>query len=75
MQKAKYIIHCFTALGHIRKEKRTNKLINAMQIKKEFQEEYPGSYCNIGKIPFKDRYPNFPIWFSLISLLLVEMCF
>ena len=72
MQKEKYIIHCFTAPEHIRKEERTNKLFKAIQIKKKLQEEYPESFCNIGKIPFKDRYPNFPIWFSLISLFLVK---
>ena len=52
-------------------EKRVNKLREAIRIKREMKKENPGSYCCIIKVPFRKRHPNFPLWFSLASLLLV----
>ena len=68
--KDKYIIRCWTGeLGLI--EKRTNRLLEAIRIKKELQKAEPQSYCQIIKVPFRKRYPYFPLWFSIVSLLLV----
>lgn len=63
----KYIIRRWTK--HFREE-RAKSLLDAIRIRKRLMEEEPGC-CQIIKVPFRKRHPDFPIWFSLISLLLV----
>lgn len=65
--KEKYIIRRWTT--HF-KEERARTLREAWRIKKRLQIEEPG-YCQIFKRSFEKRHPNFPIWFSLITLFLV----
>lgn len=68
--KDKYIIRCWTGeLGLI--EKRSNRLLEAIRIKRGLQKAKPKSYCQIIKVPFRKRHPDFPLWFSLVTLLLV----
>lgn len=52
------------------KEVRTNSLLEAIRIRKRLREEEPGP-CYLIKVPFRKRHPDFPIWFSLLTLLLV----
>lgn len=62
----KYIIRSYTPFI----EKKSNTLIGALQQKRKI--EMNGSeYCHIIKIPFAKRHPDFPIWFSVFSLILV----
>lgn len=63
----KYIIRRW---GKDLKEERTNSLIEAIKVKRQLSSEEIG-YCHIIKVPFRKRHPDFPLWFSLISLLLV----
>lgn len=67
----KYIARCFYGFGGI-EEKRVKSLRQAIRIKREMQEKRPKSCCVIIKVPFRKRHSDFPIWFSLVSLLLVE---
>lgn len=64
----KYIIRNYGPYTY--KEVRTKNLLAAIRIKKEMKSESSG-YCCIIKIPFSSRHPDFPLWFSLISLFLV----
>ncbi len=48
-------------------------LFQAIRIKRRLKNEKPDSYCCIAKVPFRKRHPDFPIWFSIASLLLVEL--
>lgn len=52
-------------------EERTNSLLEAIKIKKQLKAEEPDFYCHIIKVPFRKRHPDFPIYFSVASLLLV----
>lgn len=52
------------------KEERADSLIEAIKIKRRLREEELG-YCQIIKVPFRKRHPDFPLWFSTVSLLLV----
>lgn len=65
----KYIIRRWTE--HFREE-RANSFWDALQVRRRLMEEEPG-YCHIIKVPFRKRHPDFPIWFSLASLLLVAI--
>lgn len=67
MRGIKYIIRCYNPLI----EKRCNSLKVAIKNKRELQSKY--GYAHIIKVPFRKRHPDFPVWFSLISLLLVEV--
>lgn len=66
----KYIIQCWT---ENLETARTKSLFKAIKIKRKLKREKPDSYCCIIKIPFRKRHPDFPIWFSIASLLLVEL--
>ncbi len=67
----KYIVRChYRPLGS--EERRVKTLRQAIRIKKEMKAKRPESYCCIIKVPFRKRHPDFPLWFSLVSLLLVE---
>ena len=68
--KEKYIVRCWHGYQRLI-EKRTNRLLEAIRIKKELQREEPESYCEIIKVPFRKRHPDFPLWFSIALLLLV----
>lgn len=65
--RGKYIIRRW---GRNFKEERTDSLIKAVRAKRRLSSEEAG-YCHIVKVPFRKRHPDFPLWFSLISLLLV----
>lgn len=65
--KEKYIIRRW---GKDLKEERTNSLVEAIKAKRRLSSEESG-YCHIIKVPFRKRHPDFPLWFSLISLLFV----
>lgn len=68
--KEKYIVRCWS--GHSRLiEKRTNRLLEAIRIKKEMQTKEVESYCQVIKVPFRKRHPDFPLWFAIVTLLLV----
>lgn len=54
-------------------EVRTDKFVEAVRIKKGMKSSNPDSYCCLIKVPFRKRHPDFPIWFSLISLLFLEL--
>lgn len=71
IKKEKYIVRSWDINPDLI-EKRTNKLSEAIRIKKELKKQRPASYCEIIRVPFRKRHPDFPIWFSLVSLLLVE---
>lgn len=64
----KYIIRRYTLEDS--QEDYAEHLFQAIQIKKKLKREIPDSYCCIVKIPFRKRHPDFPIWFSIASLLL-----
>ncbi len=66
----KYIVRRF-GRGFV--EKRTDSLLDAIKIRKQLKAEEPDSYCHIVKVPFRKRHPDFPIWFSIASLLLVAV--
>lgn len=66
----KYIVQCWEK-GL--REERTNNFPEARKIKRKMKEEKPDSYCCIIKVPFKKRHPNFPIYFSIVSLFLVGL--
>lgn len=65
---AKYIIRRWTDSLH---EETADSLLEAIKVYRQLKEEEPTGYCNIVKIPFRRRHPNFPLWFSLVSLILV----
>ncbi len=67
MRKKKYIIRRWTK--NFREEK-ASSLIEAMKIRNSLKNEDNG-FCQIIKVPFRKRHPNFPIWCSIASLLLV----
>lgn len=64
--KEKYIVQCWSGKLY---EERTKGLRQAIHIKRKLQKENPGSYCCIIKIPFRKRHPDFPLWFSVTTLL------
>ena len=64
----KYIIRSYQPFI----EKRTRTLIGALKQKREIMAA-GSDYCDIIRIPFSRRYPDFPIWFSIISLILVTL--
>lgn len=66
----KYIVLCW---ADSLCEKRTNTFWEALRIKKLMKSKFQDSYCCIIKVPFRKRHPNFPIWFSLTTLLLVML--
>lgn len=66
----KYIVRRF---GKGFAEKRANSLLDAIKIRKQLKVKEPDSYCHIVKVPFRKRHPDFPIWFSTASLLLVAI--
>lgn len=75
----KYVVRCFcTNLSVV--EERTGCLLMAIRIKTRLNRKNPNSYCYIIKVPFRKRYPDFPLWFAIISLWFVilsqevEMC-
>lgn len=70
----KYIVRCcFEKKNGVytEKERPASNLIKAVKIRREMGSLYPNSYCYIVKVPFRKRHPDFPIWFSIASLLLV----
>jgi hypothetical protein len=68
--KQKYIIQRWT---DVLEEERANSLVKAIRIKRKFKSMGGNAYCCIIKVAFEKRHPDFPIWFSLISLLLVGL--
>lgn len=65
----KYIIRRYSDEDTL--EYHAKHLFRAIRIKKKLKKELPDSYCCIVKVPFRKRHPDFPIWFSIASLLLV----
>ena len=65
----KYIIRRYSDKDT--QEHHAKHLFQAIRMKRSLKREVPESYCCIVKIPFRKRHPNFPIWFSIASLLLV----
>ena len=54
-------------------EEQTDSLLDAIKTRKQLKVEEADSYCHIVKVPFRKRHPDFPIWFSIASLLLVAI--
>lgn len=64
----KYIIQCW---GKDLETKQANNLFCAVYEKKKLKRDQPESYCCIIKVPFRKRHPNFPLYFSAISIFLL----
>lgn len=77
MALKKYKVQCWS--GNLQEEQ-TNSYLEALRAKQKMKLERPESYCCIIKVPFRKRYPDFPLWFAIISLWFVifaqevEMC-
>lgn len=72
----KYIIRCCfekTNGEYTEKEKYAYGFAEAVSVRCEMKKAYQNSYCYIVKVPFRKRHPDFPIWFSIASLLLVSI--
>lgn len=63
----KYIIRRWTKNF---KEEKANSLVDAIRIRQKMNKEEPG-YCQIVWVPFRRRHPDFPLWFSIATLLIV----
>lgn len=63
----KYIIRRWTKNF---REERASSFIEAVKVWMALKNDEPG-YCHIIKISFKKRHPDFPLWFSLLTLLIV----
>lgn len=42
------------------------------EIKKRLEKTQGVEYSHTYRVPFREKHPNFPIWLSIASLLLVE---
>lgn len=63
----KYIIRRWTKNF---KEEKADSLMDAIRTRQRMNEEEPG-YCQIVRVPFRKRHPDFPLWFASVTLLLV----
>lgn len=63
----KYIVRRWTKNF---KEEKTNSLVDAIRTRRRLNKEEPG-YCQIVRVPFRKRHPDFPLWFAIVTLLLV----
>lgn len=43
------------------------------EIKKRLEKTQGVEYSHTYRVPFREKHPEFPIWFSLCSLFLVEV--
>lgn len=63
----KYIVRQWTPYF---REKRVRTLREAIILKKKWKNK-KADYCQIIKISFAKRHPDFPLWFSIVTLFLV----
>lgn len=63
----KYIIRRWTKNF---KEEKADSLMDAIRTRQRLNKEEPG-YCQIVRVPFRKRHPDFPLLFAIVTLLLV----
>lgn len=71
MKKDKYIVRRYTDDPLLFREAMASTRKEARAIRAQWKREVPNSYCHTFKRAFEKRHPDFPLWFSIGTLLLV----
>lgn len=67
----KFIVRCYGDDYFLEETAKTRK--EAKRIMRGMKEENPDAYAHFFKIPFSRRHPNFPLYFSIVCLILIAI--